>query len=79
MSVSVSGTPPEAFLTRSTEAMTAGLYEGLTARFLELGTAKSTYTWRPALLRFPHSAEAAPISQEDDSPQRAMGSRDYLG
>jgi len=45
-------TSPGAFLTRSTEAMTAGLYEGLTARFLELGTAEHLHLWRPALLRF---------------------------
>ena len=32
-------TSPGTFLTRSTEALTAGLYEGLPARFLELGTA----------------------------------------
>ena len=45
-------TSPGTFLTRSTEAMTAGLYEGLTARFLELGTAEHLHLWRPALLRF---------------------------
>ena len=33
-------TSPGTFLTRSTEALTAGLYEGLPARFLELGTAE---------------------------------------
>ncbi|WP_408608555.1 DUF6270 domain-containing protein [Actinomyces viscosus] len=45
-------TAPGAFLTRSTEALTAGLYEGLTARFLELGTAEHLHLWRPALLHF---------------------------
>ena len=45
-------TAPGTFLTRSTEALTAGLYEGLPARFLELGTAEHLHLWRPALLRF---------------------------
>ena len=45
-------TSPGTFLTRSTEALTAGLYEGLPARFLELGTAEHLHLWRPALLRF---------------------------
>jgi len=45
-------TAPGTFLTRSTEALTAGLYEELPARFLELGTAEHLHLWRPALLRF---------------------------
>lgn len=45
-------TAPGAFLTRSAEALTAGLYKGLAARFLELGTAEHLHLWRPALLHF---------------------------
>ena len=45
-------TAPEAFLTRSTEAMAAGLYQRITARLIEMGTAEHLHLWRPALLHF---------------------------
>ena len=45
-------TAPGTFLTRSPEALTAGLYKELPARLLELGTAEHLHLWRPALLRF---------------------------
>lgn len=45
-------TAPEAFLTRSTEAMAVGLYQRVTARFIDMGTAEHLHLWRPALLHF---------------------------
>ena len=45
-------TAPAAFLTRSTEAMAAGLYQRITARLIEMGTAEHLHLWRPALLHF---------------------------
>jgi len=45
-------TAPGAFLTRSTEAMTAGLYDNVTARLVELGTTEHLHLWRPSLHHF---------------------------
>ena len=45
-------TAPGAFLTCSTEAMTAGLYDDITGRHVELGTTEHLHLWRPALHHF---------------------------
>ena len=66
-------TAPGAFLTRSAEALTAGLYKGLAARFLELGTAEHLHLWRPALLHFGSLLDRRRAGGRSGSPQPCSG------